>query len=123
MLFKSTHYETLEVSTKATDVEITAAYRKMAMKWHPDRHLNDAKVQAENRFKEIQFAYAVLSDAIKKTAYDKSKNINQKQINDNDGNLNTGKFEKNLHSQSKKQSSNNNSYRQEHTPNKKGKML
>jgi curved DNA-binding protein len=56
------------VNKKATDEEIKRAYRKMAMKYHPDRNPN--KKEAEERFKEINEAYAVLSDQEKRKQYD-----------------------------------------------------
>ncbi len=61
-------YELLEVSRTASDVEIKKAYRKLAMKYHPDRNPDDGA--AEEKFKEIQYAYSILSDQQKKAAYD-----------------------------------------------------
>lgn len=60
-------YETLEVSESATPEEIKKAYRKLARKYHPDVN-KDPK--AEEKFKEINAAYEVLSDATKKQQYD-----------------------------------------------------
>ncbi|MFA6303688.1 MAG: molecular chaperone DnaJ [Legionella sp.] len=62
------YYELLEVSRSANDAEIKKAYRRLAMKYHPDRNPDDSS--AEEKFKEIQTAYAVLSDPQKKAAYD-----------------------------------------------------
>ena len=61
-------YATLGVARGASDDEIKKAYRKLAMKYHPDRNPGDAA--AEEKFKEIQKAYDVLSDPQKKSAYD-----------------------------------------------------
>lgn len=59
----------LGVQKSATDKEIKSAYRKLALKWHPDKH-KDNKKDAETKFKEINEAYQVLSDEKKKQAYD-----------------------------------------------------
>jgi curved DNA-binding protein CbpA len=63
------YYKTLEVDRKATSAEIKKAYRRMAMKYHPDR--NPDNPEAENKFKEAKEAYEVLSDSEKRAAYDK----------------------------------------------------
>ncbi|GGI89545.1 molecular chaperone DnaJ [Legionella impletisoli] len=62
------YYELLGVNRNASEAEIKKAYRKLAMKHHPDRNANDKN--AEEKFKEIQKAYAVLSDPQKRAAYD-----------------------------------------------------
>lgn len=62
------YYELLEVSRTASDAEIKKAYRKLAMKYHPDRNPGDSS--AEEKFKEIQNAYSILSDQQKRAAYD-----------------------------------------------------
>ena len=62
------YYETLGVPRSATDKEIRSAFRKLAAKHHPDRNPDDP--QAEERFKEINEAYTVLSDPEKRTFYD-----------------------------------------------------
>lgn len=59
------HYETLGVSKDASAEDIKSAYRKLAMKFHPDREGGD-----ETKFKEIQIAYDVLSDPQKRQEYD-----------------------------------------------------
>ncbi|MBN3860342.1 molecular chaperone DnaJ [Neisseriaceae bacterium PsAf] len=61
-------YDVLGVSKTASQEEITKAFRKLAMKYHPDR--NPDNKEAEEKFKEIQQAYAVLSDAEKRKQYD-----------------------------------------------------
>jgi DnaJ-class molecular chaperone len=63
-------YATLELSRDATGDEIKANYRRLAMKWHPDR--NAGSRQAEETFKRISEAYSVLSDAASRRAYDES---------------------------------------------------
>lgn len=62
------YYELLGVGRHADENEIKKAYRKLAMKYHPDRNSNDK--ESEEKFKEIQKAYAVLSDPQKRAAYD-----------------------------------------------------
>ena len=61
-------YELLEVSRDADDAVIKSSYRKLAMKWHPDRNPGDA--EAEARFKAISVAYDCLKDPQKRSAYD-----------------------------------------------------
>lgn len=68
--FAADYYGALGVSPKATLAEIKNSYRRLAFKYHPDHHPND-KVAEEN-FKEISVAYAVLSDSKKRAAYDKN---------------------------------------------------
>lgn len=66
---KQDYYELLGVKREASDAEIKKAYRRLAMKYHPDRTSNDK--EAEEKFKDIQQAYAVLSDPQKREAYDR----------------------------------------------------
>jgi molecular chaperone DnaJ len=67
MTNKQDYYEVLEISKNASKDEIKNAYRKLALKFHPDRNKSPG---AEEKFKEISEAYAVLSDDEKRTRYD-----------------------------------------------------
>ena len=68
---KKDFYEALGVAKNASDDEIKKAYRKLAMKYHPDRNQGDRAKEAEEKFKEIKEAYEILSDASKRAAYDR----------------------------------------------------
>ena len=63
------YYELLGVARTATESEIKSAYRKLAMKYHPDRNPGDKS--AEDKFKEAAQAYAVLADSEKRSLYDR----------------------------------------------------
>lgn len=66
---KRDYYEILGITKSATAADIKAAYRKLALQWHPDKNA-DKKQEAEEKFKEINEAYQVLSDPKKKQTYD-----------------------------------------------------
>src|SRR5215475_580260 len=66
---KRDYYEILGVSRSCTEIELKAAFRKLAMKHHPDRNPGDK--ECEHRFKEINEAYDVLKDGEKRAAYDR----------------------------------------------------
>lgn len=69
MATQTDYYSTLEVSRDADGATIKSAYRKLAMKWHPDRNPGDA--QAEAKFKALGEAYECLKDPQKRAAYDR----------------------------------------------------
>src|SRR3954451_7874865 len=66
---KRDYYEVLSVSRDADDQTIKASYRKLALKYHPDR--NPGNKEAEEKFKEAAEAYSVLCDAEKRDRYDR----------------------------------------------------
>ncbi len=66
---KKDYYKILEVEKTATDEEIRKAYRKLALKWHPDKN-PDNHQEAQKKFQEIAEAYSVLSDKKKRQQYD-----------------------------------------------------
>ncbi|MGD8571715.1 MAG: DnaJ domain-containing protein, partial [Gammaproteobacteria bacterium] len=65
---KRDYYEVLGVAKNASDAELKKAFKRLAMKHHPDRNPDDT--EAEHKFKEAKEAYDVLSDAQKRAAYD-----------------------------------------------------
>jgi molecular chaperone DnaJ len=67
---KRDYYEILGVAKNATEEEIKKAYRKLAMKHHPDRNQGDGAKGSEDKFKEAKEAYEMLSDSQKRAAYD-----------------------------------------------------
>ncbi|KAL7544181.1 hypothetical protein ACHAWF_007564 [Thalassiosira exigua] len=67
---KRNHYEVLEISNDAKLIDIKKAYRRLALKHHPDR--NNGSAESTERFKEISEAYAVLSDTSSRINYDAS---------------------------------------------------
>ena len=68
MAEKRDYYEVLGVSKTASADEIKSAYRKLAMKWHPDRNPNNP--EAKEKFQEASEAYEVLSNPEKRQRYD-----------------------------------------------------
>jgi DnaJ-class molecular chaperone len=73
------YYDTLGVNKNSTDEEIKKAYKKLALKWHPDKNKLDKKI-AEKKFQEISEAYSVLSDKTKKEMYDNYGTINEQDV-------------------------------------------
>ena len=69
MADKRDYYEVLGIQKGASEQEIKSAFRKMAMKYHPDKNPGDA--EAEEKFKEVNEAYSILSDPEKKDKYDR----------------------------------------------------
>ena len=69
MADKRDYYEVLGVSRDATPDDLKKAYRKLAVKFHPDKNPGDKT--AEDKFKEVSEAYDILNDADKRAAYDR----------------------------------------------------
>src|SRR5262245_43874088 len=69
VMAKRDYYEILGVARGASEAELKSAYRKLAMKLHPDRNPGDK--ESEHRFKELNEAYELLRDADKRAAYDR----------------------------------------------------
>jgi len=73
-------YEILEVPRSASTAEIRSAYLKMAREYHPDRvpeHLTKLRADAEDKFKQVQAAWAVLGDPAKRRRYDVSDRVHE----------------------------------------------
>ena len=66
---KACYYETLEVERTVDEAGLKSAFRKLAMKWHPDKNPGDPA--CEHKFKEISEAYEILRDSQKRAAYDR----------------------------------------------------
>ncbi|MGB9628615.1 MAG: DnaJ domain-containing protein [Thermodesulfobacteriota bacterium] len=67
-MFQKDYYQVLGIDREASEDEIKKAYRKLALKYHPDHHPDD--LESEEKFKEINEAYAILSDPEKRKEYD-----------------------------------------------------
>lgn len=67
---KKDYYHILGVEKSASEADIKQAYRRLAMKYHPDRNQGDGAAEAESKFKEIKEAYEVLSDQNRRQEYD-----------------------------------------------------
>jgi len=79
------------VAKEATDPEIKKAYRKLALKWHPDKNAEteETKAKAEKMFKEVNEAYAVLSDPDKRKKHDMGMSLDDME---NGGGMGGGGF-------------------------------
>ncbi|AGF48511.1 molecular chaperone DnaJ [Candidatus Kinetoplastibacterium oncopeltii TCC290E] len=87
---KKDFYDVLGVTRDASDQDIKKAYRKLAMKYHPDRNPNNK--EAEENFKELKEAYEVLEDKEKRAAYDRFGHSWSEQQNMNHAYSNSGGF-------------------------------
>jgi DnaJ family protein C protein 7 len=79
MAARKDYYKILEVEKTANDDEIKKAYKKQALKWHPDKNGGDeeTRLAAEVKFKDINEAYSVLSDSKKKQRYDSGADLDE----------------------------------------------
>jgi curved DNA-binding protein CbpA len=73
------YYDILEIDKNSDENEIKKSYRKLAVKWHPDKN-PDNKDDAEKKFKEISEAYQVLSDPQKREIYEKALRIGKEHV-------------------------------------------
>ena len=76
------YYKILEVDQNADDDQIKKAYKKAALKWHPDKHQNDdeeGKKQADIMFKDVGEAYEILQDSQKRRRYDQGADLEELQ--------------------------------------------
>ncbi|KAK9114074.1 hypothetical protein Syun_020871 [Stephania yunnanensis] len=64
------YYNILKVSRSATDEDLKRSYKRLAMRWHPDKNPSSSKAECEVKFKQISEAYDVLSDPQKRQIYD-----------------------------------------------------
>ncbi|KAM8713133.1 hypothetical protein ACLKA7_013448 [Drosophila subpalustris] len=74
------YYKVLDVARTATDSEVKKAYRKLALKWHPDKNPDNLE-EANKRFRELSEAYEVLSDARKRRIYDARATLHKSSTN------------------------------------------
>lgn len=77
-------YEVLSVEKTATEAEIRSAYRKLALKTHPDKAAPEDKATAHTEFQKVAFAYAVLSDEKRRARYDRTGRTDDKVLNGDD---------------------------------------
>ncbi|KAK6344130.1 hypothetical protein TWF696_007774 [Orbilia brochopaga] len=77
-------YEVLAVATTATDAEIRTAYRKLALKTHPDKVAPKDKATAHTEFQKVAFAYAILSDEARRQRYDKTGRTDEGDVLEDD---------------------------------------
>ncbi|CAF9921198.1 MAG: hypothetical protein ALECFALPRED_001734 [Alectoria fallacina] len=77
-------YEVLEIEITATSSDVKSAYKKLALRHHPDKAHPNAKDTAHNKFQEVAFAYAILSDERRRNRYDTTGNTSESLDLEND---------------------------------------
>jgi preprotein translocase subunit Sec63 len=69
------YYQRLELGSKASCAEIKQAYRRLARRVHPDRQAPNERAEGERRMQQLNEAYAVLGDAVRRAIYDRSHGL------------------------------------------------
>ncbi|XP_065367341.1 dnaJ homolog subfamily B member 2 isoform X1 [Calliphora vicina] len=85
------YYKVLEVPRQATEGEIKKAYRKLALKWHPDKNPDNLD-EANKRFRELSEAYEVLSDERKRKIYDSRSTLHKSSYSNSSSYTSTGGY-------------------------------
>ena len=75
-----TSYDILNVAPNATQTDIHAAYRKLAMAWHPDRHMGANRIAADKHFKMLQDAYEKIKTPTNRNAYNQWLKTQTRQV-------------------------------------------
>jgi len=103
-------YEILEVSEKASKEVIEKAYRVLAKKYHPDLQKQEEKQSAEKKMKQINEAYDILSDEVKRREYDKTLAEEREREKQRQSQMNNNETRNRAYQENKKQESNTDSY-------------
>lgn len=77
-------YQTLGLETTATSADIRTAYRKLALRYHPDKLLNNANTETNIKFQQIGYAYKILSDPKLRERWDRTGSAEESFLDDDD---------------------------------------